>query len=137
MKIETLEQRQLLGHAADLLVLGDADLVDHGTPFMGNTYNGFEQTSEVASYQATSGELTRVSFLDPDGDLVFVEFGGAGTMNIQLEDFMADVDSPYDQPGTTYSQGLATITITGSDQTTFVSVFSLGNDPARVDRRAG
>jgi hypothetical protein len=133
MKIETLEQRQLLGHAADLLVLGDADLVDHGTPFMGNTYNGFEQTSEVASYQATSGELTRVSFLDPDGDLVFVEFGGAGTMNIQLEGFMADVDSPYDQPGTTYSQGLATITITGSDQTTFVSVFSLGNDPARVD----
>ena len=133
MKIETLEQRQLLGHAADLLVLGDADLVDHATPFMGNTYNGFEQTSEVASYQATSGELTRVSFLDPDGDLVFVEFGGAGTMNIQLEGFMADVDSPYDQPGTTYSQGLATITITGSDQTTFVSVFSLGNDPARVD----
>ena len=133
MKIETLEQRQLLGHAADLLVLGDADLVDHGTPFMGNTYNGFEQTSEVASYQATSGELTRVSFLDPDRDLVFVEFGGAGTMNIQFEGFMADVDSPYDQPGTTYSQGLATITITGSDQTTFVSVFSLGNDPARVD----
>ena len=133
MKIETLEQRQLLGHAADLLVLGDADLVDHGTPFMGNTYNGFEQTSEVASYQATSGELTRVSFLDPDGDLVFVEFGGAGTMNIQFEGFMADVDSPYDQPETTYSQGLATITITGSDQTTFVSVFSLGNDPARVD----
>ena len=133
LKLETLERRLLLGNAADLLVLGDADLVNDGTVFMGNTYNGFEQNSEVATYQAIPGELTRVSFLDPDGDLVFVEFGGAGATNIRLEGFMADVDSPYDQPGTTYSKGLATITITGSDQTTFVSVFSLGNDTTRVD----
>ena len=50
-----------------------------------NTYNGFEQSSLLASYAATPGELTRVSFLDLDGDVVFAEFGGNGKLTISFE----------------------------------------------------
>ena len=86
MKVEALENRQLLSHEA-LLLLGDATATDHATEFMGNTYNGFEQSSLVASYAATPGELTRVSFLDLDGDVVFAEFGGNGKLTISFEQY--------------------------------------------------
>ena len=89
MKVEALENRQLLSHEA-LLLSGDATATDHATEHeditgVVNTYNGFEQSSLVASYAATPGELTRVSFLDPDGDVVFAEFGGNGKLTISFE----------------------------------------------------
>ncbi len=132
MKVEALENRQLLSHEA-LLLSGDATATDHATEFMGNTYNGFEQSSLVASYAATPGELTRVSFLDLDGDVVFAEFGGNGKLTISFEQYVPGQPSPYLQSSTWYSQGLATLSVSGGDGSTFLSVFSLGNDPDRVD----
>ena len=137
MKVEALENRQLLSHEA-LLLSGDATATDHATDHeditgVVNTYNGFEQSSVVASYAATPGELTRVSFLDLDGDVVFAEFGGNGKLTISFEQYESAQPSPYLQSTTWYSQGLATLSISGGDQSTFLSVFSLGNDPLRVD----
>ncbi len=137
MKVEALENRQLLSHEA-LLLSGDATATDHATDHKDitgvvNTYNGFEQSSLVASYAATPGELTRVSFLDPDGDVVFAEFGGNGKLTISFEQHESAQPSPYLQSTTWYSQGLATLSVSGGDESTFLSVFSLGNDPLRVD----
>ena len=136
LRLETLERRQLLGNAADLLISGEADLVNDHTEFMGNTYNGFEINSQEATFSSLPGTITRISFLDPGGDLIFAEFGSDDpntTLTIGLEDFVAEAPSPYTQPGTTYAQGLATFTIAGSTAGTFFSVFSLGSDPTRVD----
>ena len=122
--------------ASGLLRNGEARLVDDGTEFMGNTYNGFELASEEATFSSAAGEITRISFLDPDGDLVFAEFGSdhsATTLTIHLENFREGVPSPYRQPGTFYAQGLASFTIENPTELTFFSVFSLGNDPTRVD----
>ena len=121
---------------SNLLVSGSAKLVNDGTLFQGNTYNGFEMTGANAAFSSLAGEITRVSFLDPDGDLSFAEFGSsdpATLLTIELSGFRAQVPSPYNQPGTTYVQGLASITIENANAATYFSIFSLGNDPNRVD----
>ena len=103
---------------------------------MGNTYNGFEMSGPSATFTSFAGEITRVSFLDPDGDIVFAEFGSdvfATVLTIDLAESQSGVASPYTQPGTTYTQGDATFTIANSTSLTFFSIFSLGNDSTRVD----
>ena len=122
--------------SSSLLLDGSALFVNDGTSFQGNIYDGFELNGSEATFSSFPGEITRVAFLDPDGDLVFVEFGSDDpntTLTISLEDFAASVPSPYNQPGKTYVQGLATISIANSTLGTYLSVFTLGNDPDRVD----
>ena len=119
-----------------LLIAGIANFVNDGTEFQGNFYNGFEINSRVATFSADPGTITRISFLDPVGELMFAEFGSADpstTLTITLENYLAAVPSPYNQPGTTYAQGLPTFTIENSTSLTFFSTFTLGNDPNRVD----
>ena len=115
---------------------GSARLVDDGTEFQGNIYNGFEMVEPSATFSSLAGEITRISFLDPDGDLVFAEFGSedpATTLTIELSEAELERDSPYDQPAVKYVQGLATFTIENPTAITFFSVFTTGNDSARVD----
>ena len=140
MKVEILEQRQLLAGLYDdgsvLLTAGSANFVDNETEFQGNVYNGFELVTSLATFKADPGEITRISFLDPDGDLVFAEFSSDSpetSLTISLSNFSPEVASPYMQPGTTYAQGLASFTIENSTLLTYFSVFSLGNDVNRVD----
>ena len=140
MKVEILEQRQLLAGLFDdgsvLLAGGSANFVNNETEFQGNVYNGFELASSVATFKADPGEITRISFLDPDGDLVFAEFSSDSpetSLTISLSNFSSGVASPYSQPGTTYVQGLASFTIENSTALTYFSIFSLGTDANRVD----
>ena len=83
------------------------------------------------------GEITRVSFLDPGGDLVFADFSSddpATEVVITLEDYSGSLeDTPYDQPGTQYARGLATVTVVNPTETTWLSIFSVGNHIDRVD----
>ena len=120
-----------------LIVAGLAELVDDRTVFKEKTYNGFELDGSTATLRSVAGESTRVSFLDPDKDLVFVDFSAedpATEMVITLEGFTGTLEeSPYDQPETEYARGLATVTIVKSTELTWVSVFSLGNHVDRVD----
>jgi hypothetical protein len=140
MKVEILEQRQLLAGLFDdgsvLLAGGSANFVNNETEFQGNLYNGFELASSVATFKADPGEITRISFLDPDGDLVFAEISSDSpetSLTISMSNFSSEVASPYTQPGTTYVQGLASFTIENSTALTYFSVFSLGTDANRVD----
>ena len=119
-----------------LLIAGSADFVNDGTEFQGNVYNGFEINSRVSTFSSDPGTITRISFLDPAGDLMFAEFGSADpstTLTISLENYLAAVPSPYNQPATTYARGLPTFTIENATSLTFFSAFTLGNDISRVD----
>ena len=119
-----------------LLVGGAAKLVNTGTLFMENFYNGYELLENSGSFSSIAGEITRISFLDLGGDLVFAEFGSEDPdtiLTISLEDFRGSQASPYNQPTTTYVQGLASFMIENATAGTFFSVFTLGNDPTRVD----
>jgi hypothetical protein len=68
-----------------------------------------------------------MSYVDLSGDIVQVEFSGAGSLSLVMDD--AGTPAPaanYNQPGVNYVRGHVGIVITGADETTNVSVFSVG-----------
>lgn len=97
----------------------------------GNTIDQFLLTGASANLRADPGEVVRISYIDLDDDIVQVEFSGAGRFTISL----AGSSGPaapvnYTQPGVTYMKGHATITVTESNETTHLSVFSVGTTNA-------
>ena len=122
---------------SELMVAGLADLVDEKTLFQGKSYNGYELEESTVTLRSVAGETTRVSFLDLDGDLVFVDFSSddpATEMVITLEEFAGTLEeSPYDQPNTRYARGLATVTMINPTELTWLRIVSLGNHIDRVD----
>jgi len=106
----------------------------------GNIYNQVLLTGQAASIKAVPGEMTRISYVDLANDIVQVEFSGAGTLTLSLENSSGPAAPVnYNQPGVTYMKGHASIAITGANSTTNVSVFSVGKSNA-VDQtlfRAG
>ena len=122
---------------SELLVAGSAKPVNKGTIFQDKSYCGFELTGESATLSAHRGVTTRVSFLDPHGDLVFVDFSSddpATEMTITLDGFSGTLkESPYAQPETRYTRDLATVAMTNPTVLTWLRVVSLGNHIDRVD----
>ena len=122
---------------ASLLEAGNGKFVNDRTQFDGNVYNGYELAGEFGSFKSIAGEITRISFLDLIGNLVFVEFGSDdpnSVLFITLDQFVgSSVASPYDQPTTVYAKGHARLEIQNSTPLTFVSIFTLGNDQSRID----
>jgi hypothetical protein len=93
----------------------------------GNTYDQVLLTGAAATITADTNQVTRISFLDLNDDIVQVEFAGAGTLALSL----ANVSGPaapvkYNQPAVTYMKGQATIIVTGANDTTNLSIFSVG-----------
>lgn len=83
----------------------------------------------AASITADPGQVTRLSYVDWDNDIVQVEFSGAGTLTLSL--LIASPYGPvppvnYHQPGVKYMGGHAAIVIAGADETTNLSVFTVG-----------
>ncbi|MFO1450164.1 MAG: hypothetical protein U1F61_18535 [Opitutaceae bacterium] len=94
----------------------------------GNTYDQFLLTGSSASVRADPGEVARISYIDLNDDIVQVEFAGAGVLTVTL----ANPSGPalaahYNQPTVAYMKGHATLTFTGTDQTSNLSVFSVGS----------
>ena len=89
--------------AEGLRVEGEADLVNDGTEFQGFIYNGFQLVEDRGVFASEPGTITRVSMLDPGGDLIFFEFGSdnpATTMEIIVDEgYLQKVPSPYNQEG--------------------------------------
>lgn len=109
-------------------VTGDATVV--GIDIVhpnGRRYDQLLLTGTTASLTANPGDVTRISFLDLNDDIVQVEFAGAGTLTINLENATGPATpSKYTQPDVNYMKGHASISIAGADETTNVSVFSVG-----------
>ncbi len=133
LKLEALEQRQLLAGitgSGTELTPGGAGANNFITASNGNHYDQVLLTGTSVSVTNDVGNITRVSFLDLQGDIVQAEFGGAGTLTISLDPTTA---LPNIQPvkynqtlATGYEQGLASFSIQGSDATTNFTVFSVG-----------
>ncbi|HVS50878.1 MAG TPA: peptidylprolyl isomerase [Opitutaceae bacterium] len=93
----------------------------------GNIYDQVLLTGPAATITADPGQITRLSFVDPNDDIVQVEFSGAGALTLTLDDFSpAAPPKNYNQPGVNYVKGRASIVIAGASDTTYVSVFSVG-----------
>lgn len=93
----------------------------------GNVYDQALIQGASASITADPGQISRISFVDLSNDIVQVEFSGSGTLTLSLENPSGPFPAMYyNQPGVSYMKGHAGIVITGADETTNVSVFSVG-----------
>lgn len=92
----------------------------------GNVFDQNLLDGPAASITADPGQITRTSYVDLNDDIVQVEFSGAGTLTLLL-DSSAGPALPlnYDQ-NVAYMKGHAGIVIVGADESTNVSVFSVG-----------
>ncbi|HVU25553.1 MAG TPA: hypothetical protein VHE13_15600 [Opitutus sp.] len=97
----------------------------------GNIYDQVLLQGAAATIQADPGQVTRTSFIDLNGDIVQVEFSGAGTLSLVLSGASAPaLPGNYHQPGVYYVRGHAAIVIAGANETTNVSVFTVGRATA-------
>lgn len=93
----------------------------------GNIYDQVLLQGGAVAITANPGEVTRISFVDLSNDIVQVEFSGAGTLSLMLEGAGAPAAAiDYNQAGVNYVKGHARIVIAGANETTYVSVFSVG-----------
>ena len=107
--------------------LGDiaGENIQHPT---GNIYDQVLLTGSSVTIVAKQGQITRTSYIDENDDIVQVEFSGAGTLTLAIgsESYRPPaLPAKYNQ-SVSYVKGKATIAIVGADESTNVSVFSVG-----------
>jgi GH35 family endo-1,4-beta-xylanase len=97
----------------------------------GNMYDQILITGPAVTFTADPGQVTRASYVDLNDDIVQVEFSGAGSVTVVLAD-PSDPAAPvaYNQPNVSYMKGHATIVVAGTDQTSNISVFTVGKKTA-------
>ncbi len=124
LKLETLEQRQLLA----TIVAGSGTEVNSDVLLSnGNTYDQILLTGSTITVKADAGQVTRVDFLDADGDIIRAELSGAGELTVSLADFKAAATPAEYATDVKYVQGNASFRITGSDASTNFTLYSLGS----------
>ena len=138
-RVTGMVQVSLTADESDLVRagMGEQKTPVGGTMFMDHTYNGFELRASTVTLRSVAGEVTRLSFLDINGDVVFVDFSSDSSdteVVVTLEDYMDPLDgSPYNQPDSWYAMGLATVHVVNPTEMTWLKVTSIGNDPMLVD----
>ena len=99
------------------------DITHPGTGFI---YDQILLGGPAASVTADVGQILRVSYIDLTDDIVQVEFSGAGTLSIALENASGPAAPARYNQAVNYMRGHASIVITGANETTNLSVFSVG-----------
>ncbi|MBL9194942.1 MAG: redoxin domain-containing protein [Opitutaceae bacterium] len=121
---------------AVLALSSSAKLVGSGQEFpdilhpSGTTYDQILLAGTAATITADPGQVTRLSYIDLNDDIVQVEFAGAGALTITLDGATGpSLPLKYNQ-GTAYMKGHARLTLAGTTADTFLSVFSVGRSNA-------
>ncbi len=118
----------ILGISSASKVIGNGSEV--GTDITAPNKNVYDQillSGPAATVTADAGQVTRTSFIDLTNDIVQVEFSGAGTLSLLLANSTGPATPiNYNQPTVSYMKGHVGIVITGANETTNVSVFSVG-----------
>lgn len=101
-------------------------------PTTGNVYDQFVLEGASGAITADAGQISRVSFLDPQGEIVQVELSGPGTLTVLLTNASGPATATlYNQPGLLYMRGQATLILAGATESTHVSAYAVGpaNNP--------
>jgi len=110
-----------------MVAIGGEDIVHPN----GNVYDQILLTGAAATITADPGQITRISYIDLNDDIVQVEFSGAGTLTLTLENASGPAaPMKYNQPGIAYMKGHASLVLGGVDETSNVTVFSVGTGTA-------
>ena len=94
----------------------------------GNVFDQILLTRESVQLQAKPGQITRVSFMDENEDIVQVEFSGNGTFTVTLDPttFLPPAVPPRYNQAVEYVTGKPSVVIEGADANTFFSIFTVG-----------
>lgn len=103
-----------------------AEFPDIFHPGTGFYYDQILLEGPAASVTADPGQVVRISYVDTNDDIVQVEFSGAGTLSLALEGASGPAAPVKYAQNVAYMKGHAGIVIVGADETTNVSVFSVG-----------
>ncbi len=117
----------IVGIASTVKVLGAGSEV--GTNIAhpnGNIYDQVLLNGTSATIRADAGQVVRTSYIDLSDDIVQVEFGGAGSLTITLDNASGPAAPVKYNQSVSYMKGHATIVLTGADATTNLAVFSVG-----------
>lgn len=96
----------------------------------GNTFDQVLLEGTAASITADANQVTRMSYIDHDGDIVQVEFSGPGTLSLVLDDASGPARPANYTQAVDYMTGHAGIVIVGADERTNVAVFTVGRATA-------
>ena len=113
----------------DLVLEGSGDVV--GEDILHPSGNIFDQvllTGQSVKLRAKENQITRVSFLDENEDIVQVEFSGKGSFTVNLDPatFLPPAfPAKYNQQ-VLYVTGRPSVVIEGADANTFFSIFTVG-----------
>ena len=94
----------------------------------GNVFDQVLLTGQSVEVIADPLQISRVSFIDEDDDIVQVEFFGKGrlTINIDPNSFeLPDRPKKYNQD-INYVKGSASLKVEDADESTFLSIFTVG-----------
>ena len=94
----------------------------------GNVFDQVLLTGQYIKLKAKPNQITRVSFMDENEDIVQVEFSGNGTFTINLDPttYLPPALPPRYNQTVRYVTGKASIVIEGADSSTFFSIFTVG-----------
>jgi hypothetical protein len=116
---------------ADLVQEGSGDVVGENiTHANGNIYNQVLLTGQSVTLRTDGSEITRVSFLDLNDDIVQVEFSGSAIVTVTLDPDTFEEAAPptkYNQPTVNYVKGRPNVRVEGADENTFLSIFTVGS----------
>jgi hypothetical protein len=96
----------------------------------GNIFDQVLLTGAAESLTAPPGRITRTSFIDPSDDIVQVELSGAGTVSVVLDSPSGPALPVNYNQAQPYMKGRAGIVITNADETSNLSVFTVGRATA-------
>ena len=120
----------IIDEPAELVIDGSGEVVGENIiQPNGEIYNQVLLTGPSVTVQTDESEVTRVSFLDINDDIVQVEISGSGLLSINLNPSTFEelaFPTKYNQE-VEYVKGHANISIEGADSSTFLSVFSVGS----------
>lgn len=96
----------------------------------GKVYDQTLMTTRVCRLHADPGQIARVSWIDPNNDIVMAELSGCGNLKVTLTltDPNANAAPPvnYNQPTISYLKGLASLELEGPSENTWLSVRTVG-----------
>jgi uncharacterized protein (DUF1800 family) len=95
-------------------------------PVTGFTYDQILLGGAAASVTADPGQILRISYIDLTDDIVQVEFSGAGTLTLTLENATGPAAPINYNQSVNYMKGHARIVLAGANETTNLSIFSVG-----------
>lgn len=121
----------LLGVDTGAKVIGTGSEV--GTNIQHPNGNIFDQVlleGAAATVKPDAGQVLRISYVDLNDNIVQVEFAGAGTLSLILDGASGPAAPVKYNQAVNYMKGHAGIVVIGANQTTNLSVFSVGKATA-------